>query len=136
MMKCCSYYHFLSRYPDIHMFALRCRPCQALRNLNLEKKKILRGDSHVLSLICVQENGYPFQEKQVCQFHLYTFHSLFITPCSTFRLIKAFIKKVFLSMSHSLHTAYAHHFECFGKNIQNGGHEQCKGYVTLKEKLS
>ena len=22
------------------------------------------------------------------------------------------------------------------KNIQNGGHKQCEGYVTLKEKLS
>ena len=83
----------------------------------------------------------------------YTFHSLFITSCSTFRLIKAFIKKVFLSMSHSLHTAYAHHFEngghkqCGGyvtlkeklfidKGFQNGGHKQCGGYVTLKEKLS
>ena len=40
-------------------------------------------------------------------FVTYTFHSWFITSCSTFRLIKAFIKKVFLSMSHSLHTAYA-----------------------------
>ena len=48
-------------------------------------------------------------------FVTYTFHSLFITSCSTFLLIKAFIKKVFLSMSHSLHTAYAHHFECFFK---------------------
>ena len=26
---------------------------------------------------------------------------------------ETFIKKVFLSMSHSLHTAYAHHFESF-----------------------
>ena len=41
-------------------------------------------------------------------FVTYTFHSLFITSCSTFRLIKAFIRKVFLSMSYSLHTAYAH----------------------------
>ena len=41
------------------------------------------------------------------------FHSLFITSCSTFRLIKAFIKNVFLSMSHCLHTANAHHFEYF-----------------------
>ena len=42
-------------------------------------------------------------------------------------------------MSHSLHTAYAHHFECFcyhNKNIQNGRHKQCESYVTLKEKLS
>ena len=49
------------------------------------------------------------------------------------------IKKVFLSMSHSFHTAYAFHFECFcydNKNIQNGGHKQCEGYATLKEKLS
>ena len=46
-------------------------------------------------------------------FVTYTFRSLFIISCSTFRLIKAFIKKVFLSMSPSLHTAYAHHFECF-----------------------
>ena len=29
---------------------------------------------------------------------IYTYRSLFITSCSTFRLIKAFIKKVFLSM--------------------------------------
>ena len=72
---------------------------------------------------------------------IYTFQSLFITSCSTFRLIKAFIKKVFLSMSHSLHTAYAHHFECFcsktfkmvgissvNKNIQNGGHPKKRGF--------
>ena len=41
-----------------------------------------------------------------------SFHNLFITSCLMFRLIKAFIKKGFLSMSHSLHTAYAHHFVC------------------------
>ena len=28
------------------------------------------------------------------------------------------------------------HQESDNKNIQNGGHKQCEGYVTLKEKLS
>ena len=40
-------------------------------------------------------------------FVTYIFHSLFISSCATFRLIKAFIKKDFLSMPHCLHTADA-----------------------------
>ena len=56
--------------------------------------------------IVQKSKGYNYND-------IYTFHSLFITSCSTFRLIKAFIKKIFPSMSHSLHTAYVHHFECF-----------------------
>ena len=47
----------------------------------------------------------------------FNFHSLFITSWSTFRLIKALIKKDFLSMSHSLHTANAHHFEKIFKMV-------------------
>ena len=68
-------------------------------------------------------------------FVTYTFHSIFITSCSTFRLIKAFIKKVFLSMSHSLHTAYAHHFEsfCYEQRCHDVGFpaSQKKGAVWL-----
>ena len=46
--------------------------------------------------LCLCENGSYLRTV----FVTYTFHSLFITSCSTFRLIKAFIKKVFFFQCH------------------------------------
>ena len=47
------------------------------------------------SRISIKLNAYAYISNLRTVFVAYTFHSLFITSCSTFRLIKAFIKKVF-----------------------------------------